>query len=48
MFDEFGGSSYDLPVTDWLTERVISLPIHTELDEEQQDFIIRKVLAFVQ
>ncbi|MGF2412471.1 DegT/DnrJ/EryC1/StrS family aminotransferase [Ferruginibacter sp.] len=47
MFDAFGGSSYHLPVTDWLTERVISLPIHTELDEEQQTFIINKVLEFV-
>jgi len=47
MFDAFGGSSYDLPVTDWLTERVISLPIHTELDEEQQAFISGKVLEFV-
>jgi UDP-2-acetamido-2-deoxy-ribo-hexuluronate aminotransferase len=47
MFDAFGGSSYQLPITDWLTERVISLPIHTELDEEQQTFIITRVLEFV-
>jgi len=47
MFDAFGGSRYELPVTDWLTERVISLPIHTELDEEQQTFVINKVLEFV-
>ena len=47
MFDAFGGSSYNLPITDWLTERVISLPMHTELDEEQQDFIVKKVLEFV-
>ena len=47
MFDAFGGSQYQLPVTDWLTERVISLPIHTELDEEQQNFIVSKVLEFV-
>ena len=47
MFDAFGGSNYDLPLTDWLTERVISLPIHTELDEEQQTFITNKVLEFV-
>ena len=47
MFDSFGGSEYNLPVTDWLTERVISLPIHTELDEEQQKFIADKVLAFI-
>jgi UDP-2-acetamido-2-deoxy-ribo-hexuluronate aminotransferase len=47
MFDAFGGSKYQLPVTDWLTERVISLPIHTELDEEQQSFIVSKVLEFI-
>ncbi len=46
MFDAFGGSNYNLPVTDWLTERVISLPIHTELDEEQQAFIVSQVLEF--
>lgn len=46
MFDAFGGSSFNLPVTDWLTERVISLPMHTELEQEQQDFIIAKVLEF--
>jgi UDP-2-acetamido-2-deoxy-ribo-hexuluronate aminotransferase len=47
MFDAFGGSDFNLPITDWLTERVISLPIHTELDEEQQAFITHKVLEFV-
>ncbi len=47
MFDAFGGNSFNLPVTDWLTERVISLPMHTELDHEQQDFIIANVLEFV-
>lgn len=47
MFEAFGGGNYNLPVTDWLTERVISLPMHTELDEEQQSFIIKKVLEFV-
>jgi dTDP-4-amino-4,6-dideoxygalactose transaminase len=47
MFDAFGGGNYHLPVTDWLTERVISLPIHTELDNEQQQFIVSHVLEFV-
>jgi dTDP-4-amino-4,6-dideoxygalactose transaminase len=46
MFDAFGGSEYELPVTDWLTDRVISLPIHTELDNEQQEFIANAVLAY--
>jgi UDP-2-acetamido-2-deoxy-ribo-hexuluronate aminotransferase len=47
MFDAFGGSGYTLPLTDWLTERVISLPMHTEMTEEQQAFIAAKVLEFV-
>ena len=47
MFDRPGGSTFDLPVTDWLTERVISLPMHTELDEEQQTYIVNKVLEFI-
>ena len=47
MFAGFGGGDYNLPVTDWLTERVISLPIHTELEEDQLQFITEKVLQFV-
>lgn len=47
MFDAFGGSEYHLPVTDWLTERVISLPIHTELDEEQQSYIADAIKEFL-
>ena len=47
MFAASGGSKYHLPVTDWLTERVISLPMHTELDEEQLHAITTAVLEFV-
>jgi UDP-2-acetamido-2-deoxy-ribo-hexuluronate aminotransferase len=47
MFDAFGGSEYNLAITDWLTERVISLPIHTELEEEQQAYIVKHVLEYV-
>lgn len=47
MFEEFNTASVSMPVTDWLTERVISLPVHTEMDKEQQDFIISKVLSYV-
>ena len=47
MFDAFGGSNFHLPVTDWLTERVISLPMHTELDEEQMQYITQHVLRFI-
>ncbi len=37
----------DLPVTESLSKSVISLPMHTELDKEQQDHIISHVLDFV-
>lgn len=47
MFDQFNVASQKMPVTDWLTERVISLPMHTELDEEQLNFITTKVLEFI-
>ncbi len=47
MFATFGGGDFVLEKTDWLTDRVISLPIHTELDEEQQNFITAKVLEFL-
>ena len=46
MFEQFNVASQNLSVTDWLTERVISLPIHTEMDEEQLNFICSKVLEF--
>ncbi len=46
MFEQFNVASQSMPVTDWLTERVISLPIHTELDEEQMKFILTNVLEF--
>ena len=47
MFETFGKPTDDLKTTDWLTERVISLPMHTELDDEQLSFISGKVLEFV-
>jgi UDP-2-acetamido-2-deoxy-ribo-hexuluronate aminotransferase len=40
------GADVDLPVTDWLAERVISLPIHTEMNYEQLAYITTNVLAF--
>lgn len=37
----------DFTVTNQLVKQVISLPMHTELDDEQIDFITSKVLEFV-
>jgi len=47
MFAAFNTASLQLPDTDWLTERVISLPMHTELQEAEQQFIVQKVLEFI-
>ncbi len=47
MFASFNAASQQMPVTDRLTERVISLPMHTELDNEQIAFISSKVLEYV-
>jgi len=47
MFASFGGGQYQLDTTDWLTERVISLPMHTELDEEQLKTITTAVLEYI-
>jgi len=47
MFDSFGIGNLYLPVTDELTTKVISLPIHTELDEAQLNYITSEVLAYI-
>jgi dTDP-4-amino-4,6-dideoxygalactose transaminase len=47
MFEAFGGAEFELKTTDWLTERVLSLPMHTELSTEQLQFITSKVLEFI-
>ena len=43
MFSFLNLPEVDLPVTDWLTHRVISLPIHTEMDQEQMEHIVNHV-----
>lgn len=48
MFASFGVENMELPITDWLTSRVISLPMHTELEEEQLQFICEAVREFVE
>ena len=37
----------DFPVTNQLVKDVISLPMHTELDDEQINFITSKVIEFI-
>lgn len=47
MFSTFNLPAYDLQTTDWLTERVISLPVHTEMDADQLEYITQHVLNYV-
>ncbi len=41
-----GYQEHDFPVTESLCRNVLSLPIHTEMDEEQLDYIVRNILDF--
>ena len=47
MFASFGLPKTELAITDQLTNCVISLPVHTEMDEEQLSFITSNVLKFI-
>jgi dTDP-4-amino-4,6-dideoxygalactose transaminase len=47
MFETFGSGDTHLPITDWLTERVISFPIHTEMEQEQLDYICASIEEFI-
>ncbi|WP_341841243.1 DegT/DnrJ/EryC1/StrS family aminotransferase [Chitinophaga caseinilytica] len=47
MFEGMTETHQHLPVTDTLTSKVISLPIHTEMDADQLNHIIESVLSFL-
>lgn len=47
MFASFNMTEYQLDITDWLTESVISLPVHTEMDDEQLTHITENVLNYL-
>lgn len=47
MFASFGSAATELPVTDWLGERVLSLPIHTEMEDEQLELICSSIAEFI-
>jgi len=47
MFSAFDSASTELPVTDWLCERVLSLPIHTEMEDEQLEYICSSIAEFL-
>ncbi len=47
MFAHFGIESTSLETTDWLAAHVISLPIHTEMTEEQLNYIASNFVDIV-
>ncbi|GAA4303966.1 DegT/DnrJ/EryC1/StrS family aminotransferase [Compostibacter hankyongensis] len=47
MFAAFKAGKFTLPVTDFLAGEVLSLPMHTELDEAQLKYITDHVLQFM-
>ena len=47
MFDQLNMEKVHLEITDDLTSKVISLPIHTEFENDQLEFIVTEVLNFI-
>jgi UDP-2-acetamido-2-deoxy-ribo-hexuluronate aminotransferase len=47
VFTSLGLPSYNMPTTEWLSERVLSLPIHTEMEDETQNYIIETLLKIL-
>ena len=45
-FRHYVENNYSLPVTEKLCDQVLSLPIHTELTVEIQNYIIENVKKF--
>ena len=47
MFDHLDVTCADMSITDWLTTRVFSLPMHTELTNQQLKYITESVKEFI-
>jgi dTDP-4-amino-4,6-dideoxygalactose transaminase len=47
MFSKIPNSFGNMKVTNWLSSRVFSLPMHTELSTLQQDYIIENISNFL-
>lgn len=47
MFSKTPAVVKNMRSTEWLSNRVISLPMHTELSKLQQDFIIENIITFL-
>ena len=45
-YSQFVASNFVLPVTEALCDSVLSLPIHTEMNDELLEFISQSVVSF--
>ncbi len=45
-FAELGYKKGDMPVSEEMADKVLSIPIYSELSREQQDFVIEKIKEF--
>lgn len=45
-YKDIGYQEGDLPVSEQLSGKVLSLPMHTELEEEQLAYICQEIAAF--
>jgi len=45
-FKNYVSDDFELPVTEKLCASVLSLPVHTEMDDETQNYIIKNVREF--
>jgi UDP-2-acetamido-2-deoxy-ribo-hexuluronate aminotransferase len=48
MFKSFGKENQDLPITNLLTSQVLSFPVHTEMEQEQLEYITKHIIHFIQ
>ena len=46
-YTEYGAKAGDMPKTESLTSQVLSLPMHTELTEDQLQYIVEHVIRFI-
>ena len=47
-YRHLGYTEQDFPVTDTLCKEVLSLPMHTEMDQEQLEYITGSILEFIE
>jgi len=45
-FQQYSSADFELPITEMLCDSVLSLPIHTEMNEELMSYIAGKVKSF--